>query len=133
MIKNGLIAGVAVFIVGMGLNFGLEMVLPAYAKEFQSPLFRPWTDPLMMLFFAYPFIFGLVSAYLWSLTEKHLTGDLIKKAFGFAKIYFIIATIPGMFMTLTSFNVSYLMVGIWTVTGFVEAYVAGLVLAKLNK
>jgi hypothetical protein len=132
MLKKGLIAGLAIFVVGMALNFGLEMTIPAYAKEYQSSLFRPWQDPLMMAFLAYPFILGIVSAYLWSLVGKGFTGDWIRKAFNFAMLYFIVATIPGMYITLTTFNVSYLMVAVWTITGFVEVFIAGLVFAKLK-
>lgn len=132
MIKKGLIAGVAILVVGLAITFGLQALLPAYAEEYKTALFRPWTDPLMMLFFAYPFIFGIVGAYLWDMVSGKFTGDYKRKAFEFARLYFIIATIPGMFMTITTFNLSFLMVGVWTVTGFVEAYVAGLVFGKVK-
>ena len=134
MIKNGFIVGIATFVIGIGMSFLLQPLIPSLALEYQNPaLFRPWTDPLMTLFFAYPFIFGLVSAYLWSLVGKGFKGSDSSKAFQFAKTYFFIATIPGMFMSYTSFQVSFLMVLSWTVTGFVEAYVAGYILARMNK
>lgn len=134
MIKNGFIVGIATFVIGIGMSFLLSPLIPSLALEYQNPaLFRPWTDPLMTLFFAYPFIFGLVSAYLWSMVGKSFKGSNSSKAFQFAKIYFLIVTIPGMFMSYTSFQVSFLMVLSWTVTGLVEAYVAGYILARMDR
>lgn len=132
MLKKGLVAGLANLVVGMALTFGLQTVLPSLAKEYQTALFRPWNDPLMTLFFAYPFILGIVAAYLWGLLQSNFKGDSFKKAFQFAKTYFIIATIPGMFVTYTSFHVSIFMVLSWTVIGFVEVYIAGLVFTKIK-
>ena len=132
MLKNGLITGIILLALSFLLTFGLDAIWPSYAREFQTAMFRPWNDPLMMAFFFYPFILGFVSYYLWTMLSKQFKGAWIKRAFEFAKIYFIIATIPGMFITLTTFNISFLMVGVWTVTGFVEAFIAGLVFEKLK-
>jgi hypothetical protein len=133
MIKKGLIAGIAVFIVGFGLNFLAGAVVPGVQEEYMNQnLFRPWEDPLMMAFFLYPFIFGIVGAYLWGLLKDHLKGDSTKKALEFARIYFIVATIPGMIATYTSFQISLSMVLLWAVTGYVEAFVAGYIFAKMK-
>lgn len=132
MLKKGLIAGLAVFIVSLIFSFGLQAIYPPLAKEYQTALFRPWTDPLMMAFFVYPFILGLVGAYFWSLIAYKLQGDNLKKAFEFAKIYFIIATIPGMYIMLTTFTVSYLMVLSWAAVGFIEVFVAGYIFARFK-
>jgi len=69
---------------------------------------------------------------LWGLLKPHLKGDEIHKALHFAKIYFIIATIPGMFITYTSFQVSLPMVLLWTITGYIEVFVAGYIFAKVK-
>lgn len=134
IIKRGLIAGVVNLIIGFGLNFLIGFIFPQVAKEYQNPaIFRPWTDPLMLIFFAYPFIFGLVGAYFWGLIADKFKGDEVNKALQFAKLYFVIATIPGMFITYTTFKVSFLMVAVWAITGFVEVFVAGLIFAKIKK
>lgn len=133
MLKKGLIAGFANLAVGMGLNFGLQALIPPLAKEYQNTaLFRSWSDPLMMVFFLHPFILGLVLAYFWNLAEKHFTGDAVKKAYQFARLYFIVATIPGMFISYTSFQISLQMTLSWTLVGFLEAFVAGLVFTKIK-
>lgn len=132
MWKKGLIAGVAILATGIILNFIVGVALPSIATEYQNTdLFLPWTDPRMMGFFAYPFILGVVLAYLWDKVDVK-GKDAQTKALHFAKLYFIVATIPGMYITFTSFQVSLPMVLIWTATGFIEAFVAGYVLAKVK-
>lgn len=133
MLKKGLIAGVAAFIISMGVNFLLEAIIPGLAKEYQNPaLFRAWTDPLMMAYFAYPFIFGIVASYLWTIVHKQFTGDAANKAWQFTKLYVIIATIPGMFVSYTSFQISLFMVLSWTLVGLLNAFVAGFIFAKVK-
>ena len=126
VIKKGLIAGVAALVVGFGINWLAGVIFPSITQEYQNPnIFRPWTDPLMMAYFAHPFILGLVLAYLWDKLKA-------KDALEFAKLYFIIAAIPGMFVSYTSFQLSLLMILVWTVSGFLQAFVAGLVFARLK-
>ena len=126
IVKRGLIAGVAALVVGFGINWLAGVIFPSITQEYQNPnIFRPWTDPLMMAYFAHPFILGLVLAYLWDKLKA-------KDALEFAKLYFIIAAIPGMFVSYTSFQLSLLMILVWTVSGFLQAFVAGLVFARLK-
>jgi hypothetical protein len=124
MVKKGLLAGITILIFGLLLNWAVGMVLPQISLEYQNiKMFRPFIDPLMMIYFAYPFILGLVAYYLWEKLKK-------PKAIEFAKTYFLIATIPGMFITYTSFQISLAMVLLWTLTGFVQAYIAGWIFSR---
>lgn len=133
MLKKGLIAGFINLIIGILVNIVLQAVLPSIAKEYQKPgLMRPWSDPLMTIFFAYPFITGAVLSYFWTIVGNNFKGSVSNRAFQFAKLYFVIATIPGMFISYTSFQVSFLMILSWTAMGFVGAYVAGFVFAKIK-
>lgn len=133
MLKKGLIAGLVNLVLGLGLNFGFQAFFPELTSQYQnSALFRPWTDPLMMIYFAHPFILGLALTYLWGISGKNLTGGATTKAFRFAKLVFLVATIPGMFITYTSFRISLLMVSSWTLVGFLEAFAAGWVFAKIK-
>lgn len=133
MVKKGLIAGLANLILGIIISFGLQVCFPSLAAEYRNAsLMRPWSDPLMTVFFAYPFIFGVVAAYLWGIIGKNFKGSPVNKAFAFAKVYFIIATIPGMFISYTTFQVSFLMIASWTITGFLEAYASGFIFAKIK-
>jgi len=134
MIKFGLLAGFLNFIVGLGLNYVVNLAFPSIALEYQNEaIFRPWSDPLMMVYFLYPFILGVVLAYLWMFIQNRLEGDATLEAFEFAKFYFIVATLPGMFVTYTSFQLSLIMVLLWAAFGFVQVYIAGFIFAKFIK
>lgn len=133
MWKKGFIAGLINLVIGIGLNAVLGTFFPSVSLEYQNTsLFRPWSDPLMMVFFAHPFISGVVLAYFWKIVQKQFTGDDRAKALSFAKLYFVIATIPGMFISYTSFQLSFLMIVTWTAVGFLQVFVAGLVFAKMK-
>lgn len=80
----------------------------------------------MLMYFGHPFILGLALSYLW---EKIKVKDPLE----FAKLYFLVATIPGMFISLSSFQVSLLMVVTWTISGFVQVLVAGYLFTRMKK
>lgn len=126
ILKRGLAAGLANLLISFVINWLVGTLLPGVATQYQNTaMFRPWSDPLMAVYFAYPFILGLVAAYLWDKVDR-------PKPVEFAKLYFIIATIPGMFITYTSFQISLSMVLLWSVTGFVQTLVAALVFTKVK-
>jgi hypothetical protein len=127
LLKRGLISGLANLVLGFGINQFVTLLLPALANEYRNPaMFRPWSDPLMMVYFAYPFILGVAAAYLWEKVGK-------PKPVEFAKLYFLIATVPGMFITYTSFQITFPMVLLWAVTGYIQILVAGLVFVRVGK
>lgn len=126
MLKRGLVAGLVLLFVSFGLNWLMGFVFPSYGASYQNPaIFRPWSDPLMLVYFAHPFIAGMVLSYLWDKVKA-------KDPMEFARLYFIVATIPGMFITYTSMQVTLLMVLVWSLLGFLEAYVAGYIFTKVK-
>lgn len=126
MWKKGIIAGIVLLIVGMGFNWLFGVIFPSLMTEYQNTaIFRPWDDPLMTAYFGYPFILGIVLAYLWDKVKAN-------NPLEFAKLYFVIATIPGMFISYTSFQLSPLMILTWTLVGLLQAYVAGVVFTKVK-
>ncbi|MBU0502363.1 MAG: hypothetical protein ABIH69_05720 [bacterium] len=130
VILPGLVAGFLMSVVGMAVSMLMGKAIPTLMAEYKNvAMFRPWEDPLMMLFFAHPFVLGLALAYVWDKIKGSLSGN---KAVSFAFGVFLVATIPGMFITYCSFQVSLAMTLSWTVTGLVNALVAGLVLSKMN-
>lgn len=133
MLKKALLAGVAILVFSLVLNWLVGLVFPDVALVYQNPaLFRPWNDPIMMLYFGYPFVLGFALVYLWELVKNTLKGDPTRKALQFAKMYFIAAGIPGMFITYSSFQLPLAMVLLWLVSGFVEALIAGYVFARVK-
>lgn len=125
----GLAAGVAMLVVWLVLSQVLAFLFPQLAVEFANPaLFRPWSDPLMVLFFAYPFVLGVVLAWMWNKTK-----GVWKNGVDFALAYWLSASIPGMFVSYTSFPLSLVMVLSWTITGLAEVLCASAVFERMNK
>lgn len=136
----GLLAGVTMLIVGSAWSTTSSMIWPDLAEQYRNPqLFRPWSDPLMSLFFLHPILVGLVLAWLWSKTN-HLIKSVTpwKRGITFGFIYWI-ATISGMIISYSTFQISVTMAMSWTLSGLLQAMVAGVIfsyydlLKKKNK
>jgi hypothetical protein len=131
----GILAGVAILIVEIFITTNLFYFLfPSMVSEYKNiSIFRPWNDPLMSLYFLYPFLLGLVLAWFWNKTKNLFKGkEILKRGLRFAWTYFIIAGLPGMFITYSSFQLSWAIVLSWTVGGFIDAFIAGWIFAKMN-
>ena len=134
VVKPGILAGVLMLVAGMGLSYLLNFIFPSLAVEYENAnLFRPWSDPLMSIYFAYPFVLGLVLAWAWEKTKKLFKGDDNKRGVDFGLSVWLITSVPGMIITYSSFQVSLLIVLTWTLSSLVNAILAGLVFARVVK
>ena len=135
IILTGLVAGLAMLAVSAGLSFLINLALPGLMSEYaNTALFRSWDDPIMSIYFAYPFVMGLALAWFWNKVKDSFSGKGVWGRgihYGFA--YWIIASIPGMVVTYSSFQVTLPMVLSWTVIGLVQVVVGGLVCAGMNR
>jgi hypothetical protein len=133
IILPGVIAGIAILVLGMLVSY-LFMLIPSVSADYaNTAIMRQWQDPLMMLFFLYPFILGIILAFIWDKSKTLFKGTLWKRGCNFGLAIFLIATIPGMFITYTSMPYSLMTVISWTVGGLLNALVAGWIFAKMNK
>ena len=135
VIVPGLAAGVAMLVVGLIVNGVYGALFPAFQTEYEtSGIFRPWSDPLMSLYFLYPFVTGIILAYVWKKTKGLVSGaDAWSRGSRFGMLAWVVLTLPGMLITYASFVVSLGLVLSWTVDGFLELLVAGWVLARLAR
>ena len=129
IIWPGLFVGVIALVLNMIVNYAF-MLIPSVKADYYSGFMRSWQDPLMMVFFLYPFILGIVFAWLWDTTKSSFKGKMRGCYFGW--ILFFLTTVPGMFITYTSFNLSFLTILGWTISGLLTAKIAGFVLAWMN-
>lgn len=134
IILPGLIAGVIILAVGMIINQLFSFIFPSLMAEYASGgLFRAWTEPLMSLYFVYPFFLGIVLSLVWDKTKNLIKEKTVwRKGFVFGMVYWLVA-IPGMIITYSSFKISLLMVVTWTIGILAQAIGAGVVLGKLNR
>jgi hypothetical protein len=134
IIWTGLVAGVAMAIVNAALNPIFNALFPWLQDAYMNnPVFRPWDDPIMMLFFLYPILLGLALAYVWDKTKNLFKGSVVNKGLNFGLIFFFVVGLPTFLINFSSFNLPLVMILSWTFMSLVNGFVAGFVLAKLNK
>ena len=131
---TGLLVGLFMLLSSMGISMLLQALFPALEQEYaRTALFRPWSDPLMFLIFIHPFVVGFALAWAWSKVKETFHGSVGSRGAKFGLSYWIVATIPGMLISYSSFQVSFGMVLAWTISGLISAVIAGLIFAKWNK
>jgi hypothetical protein len=118
----------------IALGFLFNVLFPSVKVEYENQsLYRPWEDPLMYLYFLQPFILTAVLIWGWNRIKGLFNGTLAQNAFNFTLIYFFVAVIPGMLMTVSSFKVSVLAIVTWTVSAFFQVYFPSLFFMRMNK
>lgn len=130
---SGLAAGIAMIITNMALNSIFNIIFPNLQKSYMNSVFRPWDDPIMMLFFLYPIALGFGLSFVWDRTKKLFPKSCCSAGMNFGLIYFAVSGIPSFLINFSSFNLPLVMILSWTIMGLVDGIVAGLVLAKVNK
>jgi hypothetical protein len=118
----------------IALGFLFNVLFPSVKVEYENQsLYRPWEDPLMYLYFLQPFALTAALIWGWNKIKVLFTGSIAQNAFNFSLIYFFVAVIPGMLMTVSSFKVSVLAIVTWTVSAFVQVWVASLIFIRMSK
>jgi len=130
----GLAAGVVMLIASVLLMMAFSAIFPALNSEYATALFRPWSDPLMYYIYLQPFVVGILLAYAWQKVKTVVKAKSpVKRGSKFGFAVWVIFGIPGMLITLSTFNISTLMVSTWAFSGLVQYLLGGITLAKLNK
>lgn len=130
---TGLLAGIAMVLVNMALNPLFYAVFPGLKESYMNPVFRPWEDPIMMLFFLYPIALGFGLSFVWDKTKQLFKKSACQNGINFGMMYFFVAGIPAFLINFSSFNLPLVMILTWTMMGLIDGVVAGCVLARLNK
>ncbi len=133
IIFPGIVVGIVTLTIGMVISY-LFMLSPAVSADYYNAgLMRPWADPVMWLFFLYPFIQGIALSWAWGRSKALFKGTIKQRGMRFGLAIWIIATIPGMLVSYSSFQLSLLTVLSWTVSGLISLIAAGCILAGMNK
>ena len=134
IIGHGLLAGLVMLIVAMILSYAFNAIWPSLAAEYaKTDIFRPWDDPIMSLFFAYYFVLGIIFAWVWSKTKQLFKGKCCHRALHFGLAMWLVLSIPGMWMSYASFQLSLGIILSWLVMNLINYVIVGLLFAKLNK
>ena len=130
---TGLVAGVVMAIINMALNQIFNAIFQWLKESYMNPVFRPWDDPIMMLFLLYPIVLGFGLSFVWDKTKQLFTKSACQNGLNFGLIYFCVAGIPAFLINFSSFNLPLVMILTWIIMMLINGFVACCILAKLNK
>ena len=132
---TGLLGGVIMLAAGMATGQIFQAFAPSLEAEYHNAsLFRPWSDPLMMLYFIHPLLLGIILAWIWEQTKVIIRGDSdLKKGINFGLIVWLASSVPGMLMSYASFPLSFMIVLSWSLGGLIELLCLGILFSKMLK
>ncbi|HMQ60047.1 MAG TPA: hypothetical protein PKE06_05220 [Flavilitoribacter sp.] len=131
IITTGLITGVVLLVLGFGMVYLTVLAFPGLAEQYYNPVFRTGDDR-SWLFFVHPFILGLGLAWFWERFKGQFNGWFLLRGLELGLVYVAVAVLPSMWITFSAIDVSLTMILTWLLYGFVQAAVAGILLARLN-
>jgi hypothetical protein len=134
-ILPALLGGLLLLIGSMAVGMIFNAIFPGLATEYTNPgLFRPWSDPLMNLYYLHPFLTMLLLAWIWDLVKPVVLG---KNTFGrglkFGLAFWVVSGIPGMLISFASFQVSLLMILSWLLGNLIGLIISCWVFPQFNK
>ena len=132
---SGLAAGVSMFLVMFAFGIFTNMFLPGLVAEYDNTaIFRLWSDPLTYYMYLHPILMGFVLAFAWRFFSGFSGGEKsVGRGAMFGLKIWVLFGIPGMLMTLSTFNVSLLMVLSWTVSVLAQYVIGGIVVTRVSK
>jgi hypothetical protein len=98
VILGGIAAGVVILVVTLAVSYLIQLIWPYDVLSLGG--MRSSTDPLMALFFLYPFVLGLAIAHVY----PHITLDGKKKGCKFGLMMWSVFGLPSLFVIVTSMN-----------------------------
>jgi hypothetical protein len=129
IVVAGLTGGTLLFILLFGLNMIMNKLIAYDISKFNG--MRPMDDPVMMLFFVYPFVIAFAAAYVYDAVHPALQGSVVQKGVLFGVILLVIVAIPSNFAMYTSMDwpvTFYIGNLIWAVIGFL---LTGIIFARV--
>jgi amino acid permease len=132
IVKLGIIAGIAIFIMSYGSLFAGLYLIPNAFEGYISPVFNS-DDSRIGLFYLHPFILSFALSFFWIKVKSMLKGNRVLKGLEFGLLYAIMALLPVMWITYSAVDVSFGMVLTWFLYGSMQASVAGIIFAYFDK
>lgn len=131
ILVSGLITGFILFVLSYGGLWLTVRFFPALFVEYNNPLFNS-DGNRDALFYLHVFIFSFALAWFWDRFKSLFRGPLLLRGLEFGLVYSLVALLPVMWISFSALDVTFVMVLSWFAYGFIQAAIAGIVLAKLN-
>jgi hypothetical protein len=101
-LKTGILAGIAIFVVMWIVSLAAQAIFAYDVLKLDG--MRAVTDPIMILFFVYPWVLAFAMTCVYLKIERLLEGDWMAKGKQFGCIIWIVAGIPSAFLIWSSMN-----------------------------
>ncbi len=135
IIRNGIIAGIAVLIASMAYGYIAPIIFPGLKIALANArLFRSAGDNLTTLNFLVPFLFGFMMSWVWT-KVKSVTRDEDRrsgKEFNFTILCFAIS-IPIIVSMYALFSVNSIILWNWFLSVFVYTFVSAWAIIRFDK
>jgi hypothetical protein len=131
IVVAGITGGFVLFILMVLSGFLVNLVLPADLSLYAG--MRSMSDPIMNLFYLYPFVIAFATAFLFDILHGCLEGSPVRKGLMFGGILIVIMAIPSMYVMYTSMTWPldfYVSTGIWEIVSFP---IVGILYARIWK
>ncbi|MBI4173737.1 MAG: hypothetical protein HY519_03385 [Candidatus Aenigmarchaeota archaeon] len=102
LVKAGLLAGLVIFVIWFALGTLFEAIFSFSPATL--PGMRALDSPLMLLFFAMPWVYGFTMAFAYPYVEKSLTGNYVKKGYSFGLLVWLLAIVPAAAIVFASMD-----------------------------
>ena len=115
----GFAGGTLLLLLLVAINMIVNLVIPYDIMKFGG--MRAADDPVLILFFLYPFVIAFSQAIVFDVVKNSLTGNHVQKGFQFSALLILIMTIPSLYVMYTSMNWPidfYISSMIWEIIGF---------------
>jgi hypothetical protein len=128
---SGILAGIVIEVLSMIISTAMQAIGNYNVLALGG--MRSVNDPIMALFFLYPFVLGFAMTYVYSKMEKQLKGSYVDKGKTFGLTTWILAGLPSAFLVWSSMNYP---IG-FTISSLVGSLIympcAGIAIAWVNK
>ena len=128
IIISGLLVGILMFVLMMVLTIIEGLIFPQIHTEYENvAIFRPYEDPIVYYFYIHPLIIGIIFCCVWHKVKDIVKEQsLIKNGAQFGLCFWLIATIPGLFLGFSIYQISALMFITTVLSTLIQQVIAGI-------
>jgi hypothetical protein len=95
-----IIAEIVILILMVVINGIVNRVIPSVLSKYGA--MRSAEDPVMMLFFFYPFVVAFAAPIIFDVVKGCLKGTSVQKGLMFGALLLVVMTIPSLYVMITS-------------------------------
>ncbi|HII53853.1 hypothetical protein COT30_01535 [Candidatus Micrarchaeota archaeon CG08_land_8_20_14_0_20_49_17] len=130
ILVSGLAAGVAIFIISAVFGVIVQLIAPYNVLALGG--MRAIDEPIMTLFFLYPFVISFAMAIAYEFVKESFQGDYVQKGYTFGLLVWLVAGLTSAFIVLVNMNYPIGFTLDSTLGSLLYTIGAGIVIAKLQ-